>query len=128
MNQMVVYLCAVFGMSMIGVGAIVALEIARPGGQWNSQATYAIIGVITPTLTLLLSLVKSVSNGDIGKENAKKLDHLHTCVETKVGEVVAQAREAKDAAVETKQDVRKAINGGLPKKTEIDVTVHGDKP
>lgn len=80
MNQLCAYLAATLGISAIGVGALVALEIARPGGEWNSNVTYAIIGIVTPTLTVLVGIIKSIGN-------AKAIEEAKNEVKTHIDNV-----------------------------------------
>jgi hypothetical protein len=61
--QLVAYLVAILGITAIGVGALAYLENHRPGGEWNSNVTYAVIGIVTPTLTVLIGIIKSIGNG-----------------------------------------------------------------
>lgn len=99
--QPVFYLLAVGIITLIGAGSVVCLEIFRPEG-YNAQAAYAIIGICTPTITVLLGILKSVGNG-------QEIKHLHECAH----ETKEKAKEAVQIAVETKNDIIKAINGGI---------------
>jgi uncharacterized protein YceK len=67
MKPLYAYLATALGVLFIGCGSVVALEIARPEG-YNSQASYAIIGMCTTVLTVLVGIIKSISNGQDLKE------------------------------------------------------------
>lgn len=131
MPQLVGYIFAILGPLAVACGALAYLEHYRPDG-WNSNTTATILGMCTAASTQLVVLVKSINNGQIGKENSTKLDHLHTCVETRADEIKSEAAEAKKAAVVAKdvaadvhQQVMTAINGGVVPK-EVHVTVERD--
>ena len=119
------YIVAALAPFAIGIGAITYLESHRPGGEWNSNTTTAIFTAATVVSANLVGLIKTIGNGQLGKENSAKLDHLHECVENRSSEVKAEAEEAKKVASETHQEVIKAINGGLIPK-EVHVTVEND--
>jgi len=79
MHQLIAYLVATLGITLIGVGAIVTLEIARPGGDWNSNTTTVIIGMITPTLAVLIGVIKSIGNAQaIEKAKEEVKSHIDT--------------------------------------------------
>src|SRR5436190_26744 len=63
MNTPTAYLVAVLGVLAIGCLSIASLEIFRPGGDWNSQAAYMLVGMCTTVLTVLLGILKSIGNG-----------------------------------------------------------------
>lgn len=132
-------------MALIGCGSIVALEIARPGGDWNSQATYSLIGMLGPIFAVMLAGLRSHVQAESVKQEVtakienteRQLDHIHACVETKTADAAQAAKEAaivaKEAVVtakETKHEIIEAItNGGsTPKEIKAEITVHGDKP
>ena len=71
--QLIAYLASILGVLAIGVGAITYLECARPDG-FNSQVSYAVIGLCTMVLTQLLSTIKSINNGKAIEEVKTKLE------------------------------------------------------
>lgn len=73
MFQLIAYLAAVLGTLLIGGGLIVALEIARPGGEWNSNTTTVIVGMATTILAVLLNGVRSTFNAKAINETAKEV-------------------------------------------------------
>jgi predicted exporter len=87
------YLIAVFGVVGIGCASIVTLEVARPEG-YNAQAAYAIVGIVTTVITVLLGILKSISNGQAIEE--AKLTAAIAATETRAArhEVPAKTAEA----------------------------------
>ena len=71
--QLIAYLAATLGTLLIGGGLIVTLEIARPGGEWNSNTTTVIVGMCTTIIAVLLSMIKSIGNGKAIEEVKKTL-------------------------------------------------------
>lgn len=99
MNTVTACVAGVLGIVAIGVGGMVALEIFRPGGDWNSNVTTNIISVCTTVLTVLLSILKSQANGNA------------------IEQVKQHAQIAAIAAAQAAE---------TPKVLQADVTVHSD--
>lgn len=70
MNTVIAYLLAVMGVTGIGCGSILALELARPEG-YNAQAAYTILGICTTVLTVLLGIIKGIGNSQQIEANTR---------------------------------------------------------
>ena len=99
-----VYVAGILGLTLIGVGAVVALEIGRPDG-YNSAALTQIIAIVAPTIATFLVLLKSAANTDAIEEVKKK------------------AEQAVQTAAATRQEVR--INTNLTEQTLDEVKKGG---
>lgn len=110
------YICAILGTLTISGGLIALITLWMPNNANSASAITIIISMATPTLAALISGLKSF-------ENSKMLKHLHTCTH----EMKEEAIKAKEAAVETKADVMKAVQASNDKPTEVNVHIDGDK-
>lgn len=61
MNPALLAIIGLSVLSLIGGGLVVALEVLRPDGV-NTNATYTIIGIITPTMAVLLAWLKQITS------------------------------------------------------------------
>lgn len=110
MKQVIAYSVAGIGPFAIAATCIAYLESHRPGGEWNSNTTTALIAGAAAASTQLAILMKSIGN-------SQKIDHLHDCVEHRTEIVKQEAATAREAATATHAEVMKAIqNGGIPGK------------
>jgi hypothetical protein len=93
MQPAVLYVSAVLGIILIAVGGVVSLEVLRPDGV-NTQAAYTIVGICTPTLAVLIGLIKSIGNGQAIEE--AKQTAATAVIETRAAhyEVPAKTAEA----------------------------------
>jgi hypothetical protein len=91
MQPAAMYLAAVFGITLICVVGVVALELLRPDGV-NTNATYTIISVCGPTLAVLIGIIKSIGNGQ-AIEEAKQTARV-AATETRIARQEVPARTA----------------------------------
>jgi hypothetical protein len=105
MQPAALYLIAVFGITVVCVGGVVALEVLRPDGV-NTQATYTILSVCGPTLAVLIGLIKSIANGQAIEEakhtaavTATKADAIRYELPAKTAEAVTNALASREAPV-----------------------------
>lgn len=72
-NDMGWTLVAICGLSICGVGCIVLLTLAQPGGD-NTRVLALIIGFLAPTIAALIGIVKSIQNGNAIAELKKAVN------------------------------------------------------
>jgi hypothetical protein len=114
MSTLNAYLIAVLGVTGIGCGSVVALEIARPEG-YNSQAAYTIAGICTTVLTVLLGIIKSISNGQALEEVKRKAEEARGVAAAAAERADVSARETVRGnlqVAELKQTVESALADG----------------
>ena len=71
------YLIAVLAIFFMVCASLLTLEIARPGGKWNSNTFHTIVGTGGVILTALLGIIKSAAN-------AKAIEEVKSAVTPEV--------------------------------------------
>jgi hypothetical protein len=101
------YLLATLALCFMGVAAIVYLEAHRPEG-FNTAVYGQLAAIIVPTLTLLLTLLKSAANGQAIEEVKQLAADAREKAEASVKETVRGNRQV----AELKQTVESAVADG----------------
>lgn len=135
-TQAVIYLTACLVPFMLTAILITFLEIFRPGGDWNSNTTTALLAGASIVAGQAVLLVKGIFNGQVSEVNRKYLEHQHDCLH-EVGKEVVKAKEAAVQSVNvTRQGtdsiiavVEKSGSGTsiAPPVQKIDVNIHSDQ-
>jgi protein-S-isoprenylcysteine O-methyltransferase Ste14 len=98
------YLLAIVALTTVGVGAVVILDATQPNGA-NVTLITQVLGILTPTLAVLISLLKSVQNGQAIQQAAVK------------------AEEAKREAAAGRQELRQNTEATLAISEKLDTVV-----
>ena len=83
-------IASIFGLSLIGVLAIILISFLRPNID-NTVLITTVIGFLTPTLASLIAVVKSF-------HNANAIEELHLAVNSRLTELLQQTSLAANLA------------------------------
>ena len=81
-TDFIALMCAVFGLGITGVIAIIVISYLRPNVD-NTLLIIIVLGFLTPTLASLIAVVK-------GFANANAIQELHVIVNSRLTELLQQ--------------------------------------
>jgi hypothetical protein len=89
-TDFIALMCAVFGLGITGVIAIIVISYLRPNVD-NTLLIIIVLGFLTPTLASLIAVVK-------GFANANAIRDLHVIVNSRLTELLQQTSLAANLA------------------------------